>query len=146
MSIAAKHEEGTSLILDTATIAAKAGFTITGTVTRLGDLVLVSATVINDARAAWDKEVTYALGTLATEGGKTYKSIKAENLNHKPSASATWWEEVANPTQVFDLPETYGDGVIVATYSLVGGTTKKLQAFFGVDGGFVDSSGNFTLD
>lgn len=144
----ATQEEGTEIVLDSEVVVDGTGFSepAPSDVMRLGPLVTLAMQITNAARAAWAEKSKYALGALATEGGKTYVLIKAEPEAEKakPTTDAgVHWEEVASPTTVCTLPPEYRPsgtvttedgnftvseaGVVKATYSLVAGGTKQLQ-------------------
>lgn len=46
-------------------------------------------------RGAYSAATEYAKGDAVTEGGSTYASLKAANLNHTPSALGEWWALIA---------------------------------------------------
>lgn len=108
----ATFEEGTELIVDQETLALKTGWTDGGasTVSRHGDTVTVSLHLAATARAPWAEKSKYALGTLVTEGGKTYVLIAAEPEAEKakPTTDAgVHWEEVVAPLTVATLPADF---------------------------------------
>lgn len=51
---------------------------------------------------AWSNLTTYALDQYVTDGGVTYRSLQAGNLNHSPAGSPTWW--VADSGLQFTTP------------------------------------------
>lgn len=144
----ATQEEGTEILLASETVVDGTGFSdvAPSDVMRNGSLVTLSLTIKNAARAAWAEKSKYAVGTLSTEGGKTYVLIKAEPEAEKakPTTDAgVHWQEVADPTLVCTLPVEYrpaaavttvdgnftvsAAGLVKTTYSLVAGGTKALQ-------------------
>lgn len=144
----ATQEEGTEIVLDSEVVVDGTGFSdvAPSDVMRIGPLVTVAMQIKNAARAAWAEKEKYALGTLSTEGGKTYELILAEPEAEKakPTTDAgVHWREVATPTVVCTLPVEYRPpatvttvdgnftiseaGVVKATYALVAGGTKQLQ-------------------
>lgn len=144
----ATQEVGTEIVLDSEIVVDGTGFAdvAPSDVIRLGPLVTLAMQVKNAARAAWAEKSKYALGTLTTEGGKTYVLIKAEPEAEKakPSADAgVHWQEVADPTLVCTLPAEYrpsatattedgnftvsAAGLVKTTYALVEAATKQVQ-------------------
>lgn len=142
------QEEGTEIVLDSEVIAVATGYSdvAPSDVMRVGPLVTLAMQIKNAARAAWAEKSKYALGTLVTEGGKTYVLTVAEPEAEKakPSADAgAHWQEVVDQTIVCNLPVEYRpaatvttedgnftvtlEGVVKSTYSLVAGATKQLQ-------------------
>ncbi len=110
----ASYEEGTEIILDREVLAPGPGFTDHANggsdIWRHGDRVTLALRVTNAAHAAWAEKSKYALGTVVTEGGKTYVLILAEPEAEKakPTADAgVHWQEVVNPQTICTLPPAY---------------------------------------
>lgn len=144
----ATQEVGTEIVLDSEVVVDGTGFAdvAPSDVIRLGPLVTLAMQVKNAARAAWAEKSKYALGALATEGGKTYVLIKAEPEAEKakPTTDAgVHWQEVVDPSLVCTLPVEYRPsatvttedgnftvsvaGLVKTTYALEAGATKQLQ-------------------
>jgi hypothetical protein len=50
-------------------------------------------------KGAWSSATTYAQGDEVTSGSSLYISLAAGNLNHTPSSSPTWWQNVGGAQQ-----------------------------------------------
>ena len=96
---------GPLTVVSDASIPTGAAFGATsGTVvTRIGSIVLVS---LRMSAVTWESTATYGLGALVFNGGKVFKSLKAENKENETSV-AEWWEEVSSGTLFCLLPPEF---------------------------------------